>query len=390
MNVQETLRSINQSFGSYCDASLNTAKSVVLKLRDFRNNPEFFQKVCQVAFASLQLIIMRYPGAASLSRFSFALATANMHDFYNFLKFPRQWFYPITAESIDENAVLDSLVETLYREYNISDESDDEDDLVANEREIDDVDKRDDDDMLIDCKIVRNVESEDIESSSDDDDDKYDPLRNIVRGCLQAQLEKMAANNDAYRNVEEFKQVLQKRLQKVNSEDFNFSNVRLDDVKIFLRHTPLIEKLTNFVWTLVDIGCVGLYSQGWNLIDTAKWAERMGQYPGFQWVKNQTLDTWVVGLVCAGFALKLLEASRKLQDEALTEEERDRARWNIRTSKAELIYFGIIYLNAIGQTDIANKNVQWLAIFAKSLGLLSIALRPKHRYFQQPSAASAT
>ena len=359
MNFQAALSSINQPLKNYCYDSQQAALSIVLKLKDFRNNPEFFQKVCQVAFASLQLIITRYPEAANLSRFSFVLMTANMHDFYKFLKQPRQLFYPVNAESIDENALLDSLTAVLFNQLYKKDGDSSSDDEVL--------------------KVDSPVDSSDIRSG----------LRGVLRDCLKAQLEQMADNNDSYRNIEQFKQVFQKRLQKLENDGFNFPNIELDDVEVLLRPTPLAETLTNLIWTLLDIVCVGLYSRGWKLLDTAKWAEQMGQHKGFQWIKNQHLDTWVVGLVCAGFTLKFLEAIRKLRVEALTEEGRNQARWNAITSLVELIFYGAIYLNQIGQTKIDHSYVHCLGILAKSLGLLSIAMRPKHQFFQQAEAATA-
>ena len=347
MNIQEALNGINQTVRNYAYETKQAGMSVVLKVKDFRNDPEFFQKVCQVAFASLQLIILRYPGAAPLTRFGIVLQTANMHDFYGFIKQPRHFFFPISADSIDENELLESLTDVLL------------------------------------------FDPAELENFDEIDENQREELRGVIYNCLKAQLEEMKANNDAYRSVDEFKSVLQKRLRAIQNNNYDFAGVDLSHVKVTLHHTPLLERIMNLNWAVVDMGCVCLYLKGWNLLDTAKWADRIGQYPGFQWVKNQHLDRWVVGLVFTAFAWKLLEATRKLQDEALTREERIKARWNVVTSSAELILWGTTFLKLTEKIQINSSYLYCLAIFAKSLGLLSIALRPRHQFFQQPEVAPA-
>lgn len=381
MGIRTAFNGIYHSASQYCYSSQQATMTVISKLPELRNDPEFFQKVCQVAFNAIQLVILHCPAAASLSRFSFALTTANMHDFYCFLKQPRQWFFPITGDCIDENKTLRSLTDELYFQFN---------------------------DRSPYCFSPLVF-----------DGDKYNQLNTIAVNCLKAQLGQMREKDDAYRNVDEFKAVLQRRLlttpgtpyysqavvdylklpantpnwqmnlntliaSEITAKKMNFTNL-----KVSIRHTPLAERITNWNWAIVDIGCVGLYMQGWKLLDTAKWAARVGQYQGLQWVKNQHLDQWVVGLVCTGFAWKLFEAVRKLADEAMTKEERKIARWNVITSSAELVLWGSVFLNLIQKTQISNTYIYSFGVFAKSLGLLSIVARPKHEFFQKPVASAA-
>jgi hypothetical protein len=328
-NIRATLQYITESLRN----SPQVAMSTVLKLKDFRDNPEFFQKVCQVAHASLQLIMIRYSEAASLSRLSSVFVAANMHDFYSFLKQPRQWFCPISAETIDENKVLKSLTNVVSNQIDVK-------------------------------KLVENV--------------RDDTLKSV----LKAQLEEMAAHSDAYHSAEDFKRVLYAHLKK--TETFVYLRFDLDELEICLRHTSLAERLKNVTWTLLDVGCIAFYFKEWKLLDTAKLAERIGQFRGLHWIKNQSLGTTLIGLVFTGFALKLFEAVRKLEDEALTQQEKNQARWDRVTSAAELVLWGSVYLNLIGRTKIDNVYIQCLAIFAKSLGLISIAMRPAHEFFQEP------
>lgn len=351
MDITGALRNLSASFQDYCHKTQQASCSVVLELKELRNNPDFLQKVCQVAFASLQLLFVCYPASVgSLSRFSFALTTANMTDFYRLIQYPRHWFSPITVEGIDEHKALEDITNFLYEELKCSTE------------------------------------------------DERENLRKAVQKCLTEQLMQMTKYNDAYRNIEEFVSIIEKRLREENGENYAFAkdyfaNVDLSNlnkanpnyqVANWVRKTSLIQRIMDINWTLVDIGCVGLYFQGWKLWDTAKWADRIGQYSAFQWVKNQRLDIWVVGLVFSGFAIKLFESVRKLRDETLTPQAKRQARWDVATSLAEAVFFGAIYTNLIGRTLFNNVYLQCLAIVAKSLGLLSIATKPKPKFFQQP------
>ncbi len=398
MDIQGAFQGVAQSFKHYCHTTQQATMSNMLKIKDLRNNPEFFQKVCQVAFAILQLIIINNPGAAVLSRFSFALATAGMHDFYRFLQQPRQWFFPVNAQVIDENLVLEDMARFIYRKL-----------VFLSDVEIE---------PIIDIDGIENGRDEiDIDHEREKINEQFDgaydvdflSLRQLLRDCLKAQLKKMDENNDAYRSLDEFKDVVYRRLIEMKKADFNeydFDRITHHDLKMvdlsdlnkknqdyhvaqWIRHVPLAERILSLNWMIVDVGCVGLYLQGWKLIDTAKWAEQIGQYPAFQWVKNHHLEKWVVGLVCTAFSWKLFEAARKLYDENLTVQQKRNARWDVVTSTAELTLFTAIFLNQIGKTHFNHAYLQWLAIGAKSLGLLNIITRPEPEFFQKPEAAPA-
>ena len=209
-------------------------------------------------------------------------------------------------------------------------------------------------------------------------------LRDLLTECIAEQLTQMNSYGDAYRNFDEFKEVLQKRMNALPRTNFDLSKIDLKalDLPKWLRHTPLLERTLNFFWGVVDVGCFGLFFQGWGLWEPAKLAATIGKIPLFQWVKNQSLEKWVVGLVLSAFVLKFVESARKLADDKLTPQGRTQARWNIVTSFAESILYSTIYLNIMGKTRINNVFILSFAIFAKSLGLLSIALRPKREFFQ--------
>ncbi len=351
MSIQSTLRNLPQAFKDYCRESQQAGLAVIGKFKEFRNDPEFFQKVCQVAFASLQLIFSRYEHlSTSLARFAFTLQTANMHDFYGFLKQPRKYFLPVSADTIHEHTVLQALTLAMYKGV-----------------------------------YKKEAKPEDAASPA------FRMVKEIARSCLEAQLIEMAKFNDAYSSLEKLQEVLENRLHATKVKGFDFSKIKLEGfldnpelVEKFFRHTPLVESITNWTWAAVDIGVIGLYLHGWKLLDTAKWAERIGQYPAFAWVKNQHLERWVLGLVAGAFALQVIEGTRKLRDVALTREQKIIERWNVMTSSAETILWGGTFLNLTGRLHIANSYLYGFAIFTKTLGLLSIAVRPKHVFFQKP------
>lgn len=327
MDIQEALNRLSQSLRNGCDHTLQITKAASLTLYKYRNNPEFFQKICQIACQALQLLAIHSPKFAYLERFSVTLRTVGMQDVYNTFKLPRQWFFPVRAETIDENGVLNSLVEILRQNQIPQD------------------------------------------------------LHQGIQACLQAQLKQMGAHDDSYATVEEFKDVLQRRLSTVNNGAYH--HIQLTNLRVPLRQMPFLERLTNWNFTLVDFGCLGIYLQEWQLLDTAKWAQRVGQYSSF----NPSLPTCVAALVTSGFALKLIEATRKLLRDALTPEERKLAQWNCGTSTLELIASSAFLLNHLEKIKISTSLILFLAIFAKAVGLLSIICKPSHQFFQQPAAA---
>lgn len=324
-------------------------------LKNARNNTDVFQKTCQVAFAAIQFTNW-YKDTNYLSKFTFVLSTVNMHDFYLIFKEPRQYFFPVTADSIDASAVLNDLV----------------------------------------AKMTQQLPVGTPEAA----------IRTFAQRQLRLQLEVMASNQDAYRSVDEFKEVLQSRIRtavdfRETTEDgaveiYNVAAITLVDLTVPVVPTSLIERITNKNWLFVDIGCVALYFQGWNLLDTEKLANSVGkcqvlgwtlnQNRAYNWAVAQSLEAWVRGAVCTGYALKLYQASRHLLTEQLTEDAKTRERWDVITSTFELIYNGAGYLNKIGALRVSPGFIFLAAIAAKGLGIMSIMSKPKVNYL--PAAAA--
>lgn len=337
MDIQSVFRNMADTCAEICKNPGQSAMTFAMRCKTLRNDPDFFQKVCQVFYAVVQLIMERNPEAKSLSQFAFVLHTANMHDFWLFLKQPRKWFFPISADVIDENALLPNLVNALKKNT--------------------------------------------LGSGLDDD-----ALQQVARSSLEEQLKSMGENNDSYRDAGEFKECLRRRIN--HKHQLDLTEGCFDALDITLRHVSPLKKVINGMWGIVDIGCIVLCFQGWKLVDTAKQAERIGQYPGFQWVKSGSLDTRAVGFVSLAFALQVVEAVRKLQFEALSEQDRNQAYRDIVTSFFESVFYGSIYLRNLGyQSTISFATVQCLAILAKTLGLIAIVTRPTHKYFEPAVAA---
>lgn len=433
MNVS----TVSQDFKSYFSDVKQNTLAVMVKLKDFRNDTEFFLKVCEAAVPAILLIMARYPTAGYLSKLQVTLETANMHDFYRFLRQPRRWFCPVEAATINENATLDSLTHALCQVFNAS--------KVSTPGTVE-LEEKSTPDGVIEPEEQKSTPNDVIES-----EEEFIPvsaefiadMRLIAKAYLQKQLE----DGDAYVSVEEFKEVLQRRFaatgkdkegkplvekdkdgktkidvsgnpilvqgthlgkvcivdgqvklyrpeddEEEDIESFDLGNISLEDIKdvdVPLRHVPLAEMLNNFIWSTVDVVGVIFYGQIWDLVDTAAWAERIGtKYPALQWVKSHPLGLWMRGLFCCAYGAKLFEACRKLRDDQLTAEERRHAQWHRVTACADLLSNIAGFANATGFQPINPTYLRWMAIVAKTLGLLEIATRPKHKFFE--TTASAT
>lgn len=336
------IQNVSQTYSTVALRLGQTPGSFFRKVGAWRSDPEFFEKVCQVAMAAIQLLMAECPGKEYLTRFNFALSTSLLHDFYSFLKQPRQWFFPVTIDRIDENGVKNSLITVLQAQL-------------------------------------------------DPTGSHVTEIQQLAETCLAKRLTYMREKEDAYRSADEFKQVLQIQIRNMGQSvtPFDCSTIDLTNLDVKLRHISFGERLTNLNWSIVDVGCVAVYFNEWKLINLSNWAQQIGTIPGFAWIKNRSLDAWVLGMVCSGFALKLYEATRKLFDEAMTEQERTKARVDVATSTTELVLYGTMFLNRIGQSSIDLSVIQWMTIISKSFGLYCIATRKSHVYFQPKIAAAA-
>ncbi|CAF23132.1 hypothetical protein [Candidatus Protochlamydia amoebophila] len=309
----------------------------VIKLKKYRNNPEIFQKTAQIAISIIQYYNWHH-GIVVYPKLERTLSTANMHDFYQILKEPRGFLCPIKAESINAPQALENIVNKL-------------------------------------CVIFPNFDR--------------GALRQTVQKHLQAQLDSMVANDDAYTSTEDFALALQNRLQEpiadlTSSSILNV--VDLNDVKIPVIHRTLVDKIVDVTGLFINMGCVGLYTNAWNLVDTGAWAMRIGQNSGFGWVKYQSLETWVRGGVTFAFGAKLFEATRKLLDEKLTPTARRNAKIDAISSLFEFVYQGVGYLNHRNILKVSPGLFYAGAIITKGVGIACVLARPKPNYFETMTA----
>lgn len=342
--VLGAINDFSQTCGNYCYETQQAGLSGILKLKEMRNHPDIYQKIGQLAHSSLQfMMMMNIAPGAKLAELSVAIAGAvGMHDFYRVVQYPRHWFFPVNAESIDEDVVLKDLVSYLIASVPVGKP-------VPHEGE----------------------------------------LRAVVQQCLKAQLELMADKDDAYRNLGEFIGQLEKRLRKEDQDWFvesGFSGLKQSeeyDLTKWFRHVPTLEKITNISWVVADVLANAWWlGVAWNIVNLDKCAETIGQYRAFAWVKNQNLETCLIGSVCVGFAWRLLESVRKLRDEKLSDIEKRQMEWNTVTDATNLVFFGAIFTNMISQTKINNTWILALSVGARSLGLLSLLIKPKREFFE--------
>ena len=352
-DFQASFQTFKEALIYYYQNPLEAYEGCARKLSEWRYNPEFFQKICQVAAAALLLKITRDPHPSPLSKLSHVFSTVNMHGLLNFFKKPRDFFFPITLQRIDEYALLNALTLVLCDHFGASYETDPSGNVIAVE----------DDNIVI-----------------------------FARAGLEKQFSVMLETGDAYRSAEEFKTVLQNRLRaltEIHRDDhgidrsYDFTTLELSQLQIPLTSSSFIAKLESTDWLLVDCGCLLLYLRGWGLIDTAKWADSMGSYKVFGWVKHQLLEGWVRTAVCCGISLRLCEATRELWSVALTDQERRKARWRVVGSLFALAANGAGLLNCIGRRVINDRSYLFLTIVSHGIGLVEIMTRPKHQFFEE-------
>jgi hypothetical protein len=317
---------------SYSEPAFQTVSAAVVKLKDYRNNPEIFQKIFQIIVESIQLYNWHHQVVA-FPKLVKTLSTANLHDFYQIIKEPREFLCPIKADVINAPQLLENVVAKLAAAYPIHDQQ---------------------------------------------------ALRALAKNQIDLQLKIMAANDDAYHSTQDFALVLERGLKKAFQPYMGADANRIDlsDLDVPTFAPTLVDRIVNLTWTFVNFGCVGLYASGWNLLDTGMWAHRIGQHKGFNWIKNQSLETWVRGAVCLAFSAKLFEATRKLSDERLSPNARTNAKLDAISALFEVVYQGAGYINHRAILNISPGFIHSAAIFAKGVGLVCICLRPKPNYFE--------
>lgn len=330
-----SIQSCCEGVRNFCDATGQAFIGVMKKGSDLRGDEAIFKRTCRIAASAIELLNALAPAyMPPLGRLTRITKAVILHDFWAILQYPRAYFRPIKAEMIDAKAVQCDLIEQM--------------------------------------KTMNNPE----DNSA------------IAKDVITAQLESMSV---PYHTVKEFIDRLQTRLQKHlladSSQPFkeiNLSVLKMSDAteKWFVKRKPMLERWTNATWALADVlTVVWCSSELWKIVDTAKYAETIGQYRGFQWVKEQKLEQCLIGVVCVGSALKLVEAVRSLNYDTLNEEEQTVKTMNARAAMIDLAFYGAIFGSMIGRVNISPIAINLLGIAANSFGIWNIMNRPKHDFF---------
>ncbi len=322
----QALQANFQTFEQVVVSTIETAKRL-------RNHGDILQKICQVAFPAIQLLMLYNPGLAPLSRFAFVLAkTASMHDFYRLFVRPRSSFLPLTADTLDATAIYKALTDDCRNRYG-----------------------------EIDQDKLGHVE--------------------VVHKKVDAFFQEMRKLDDAYHNMQEVAIAFLSYVDRnggglEHGVRQSIIDILTDNPKQFEVQPTLIASIANKNWMVVDMGCVALCFQEWNLLDTAKWAARVGQYSAFRWVSHLHLEKCVVALVATGFAWSALEAFRRQRDDSLTHEQFVVERWNVIANGLETVAWGTTFAALCGVVAIAPAYLYGMALFVKSVGLMSLLAKP--------------
>lgn len=297
------------------------------RLKVCARDTDFFQKIAQVIASGAMLKGASNPAYETFSRFATVLGTASLHDFYHIAQQPFEQLFPITFESVDEKKLLQWLLNYL-KKYNAP---------------------------------------------------RYLEVKNKHVKQMKLFFNKEGEKGFPFHSIE--------KLRESFCKHWDIDSIKLDDYwknefKGVIRPKSLLDKVINKVWLVVDIGCVTSYLSEWNLLDTAKWAAKIGQYQGFQWINKQKLENWVVASVVTGFALKLVSSVAVLRNKKSTQPEKQRARWDVVTSVAESALYGTMLWTQLRNKRGYEATINWLTIGAKSLGIMSIFFRPAYELFE--------
>jgi hypothetical protein len=339
------IRQVLNSVADFSNACIFKVNASIFKVKEMRDTPLAFQKTFQTAYAAIQLGNL-YFNTNHLSKFSSVAEAVNMHDFYLIFKVPRDYFFPINAESIDAPAVLASLKVELARQ------------------------------------LPGNTE---------------DAIHEFAQTMLRKQLESMTKENDVYRSKEHFLNALQNRVKEATATtraDGTLILVRgnrnildLSDVAVPLEPTTTLDRLIYWNWGFANVLCVGSYLKAWHLLDTAKYAASLGQNSASRWVKNQCLDTWLRGAVCLGFGMTLVEAANKLRNPQLIGEERSKTKRDLLVATCEVAYQGLGLAKHMKVLTFFPGDIHVFALITKGIGLCCLVKNSnyRHNYFPSPA-----
>lgn len=323
----------------YCEAVKQGVSTSIIELNEVRQDPEGFQRICLVALSILEGINY-YTGRTYLPKLVAALDVANSLDFYGFLKIPYHFFHVIDPDKIDEFRTLICLEHVLCVNWGLGTEN--------------------------------------------ENGQLQDPaVHDFAKHCLADLLSHMSVHDLASVDDEKFKTTLQEWMidelaayPDLGREEWDRRAIDLSQLEVVQKKDSWLETLANLTFIGVDVGCVPLFLNEWNLIDLGAWAANLGRFRALSWVPNQCLDTWVRVGLCAGFFLRFLDACHALKEGEAGEATTKRAQWERILSAAEFLFNFSLLCRA------SPPIVIFLTFVAKSIGIAAIVYRPNVCYFE--------
>lgn len=305
----------------------------ILTLDKIRKNPEALQKIC-ILIESLIQAINFYKNTHYLPRLIQVLDIAYSFDFYGFCRVPKYLFHIYRAERFDEYLILDQLETVLCHNWKIKNE----------------------------------------EGLNRDQ-----AVHAFAKQQLIELLEEMEEFNYDLKTEEEVKTLLQNRLKRslkdIPKKDFSPDAIDLKDLKIPLKENPFLEALCDAIFIGVDIACVPSFLQDWGLIDLSFISDGLGKIISLQRLPVKNLDEAIRGVMCFGFLVQVIKALQSLYLGGMSQAESRNAKLITAAGSAEFLY----NLTILQKRDL--RLIVFLAIIAKSLGLVQIVLEPESSYF---------
>ena len=330
--------------------------------KKMHGNVNVFQKTAQIGAAVITLLkphtYQKDRGYTLLWSASEVInSTRILQDFGN-------WCFPISADKIDEEAVVKSFFDFYAAKKKENEKLCDETQALVS---------------------IRAGVAEQLKMKK--------PLQNpaTLRNYIAARLNK----REEFKDIIDFKEV-QIPKEKENSEIPKENSEIPIQISWFYKTSPYSE-LANVVWVIVNIGSTVNNLIQANIIPKAKLTaitaslgkNRIYNH-AFIWVKNVSLDQCLVGLVFTGVLLSLVDAVTSLKNDTLkktkvtlkennlnTEKVDDekaikQAKWNRITYAADLLFYGTLFTHLSKPFKHGETIVASLCILSRGIGVISV------------------
>lgn len=297
--------------------------NAIISINKNKANPTVIQQFCQVIFSSI-LCHDAWKGTQTVPKFTATLMRLNsMHNFLGFTKIAFAWRYPINSSTVNTEQLINELTRIMAHHLSVGE------------------DKVEKDAKKAASTIIESMEKEKLGFSTKD---------HFIRYITENKESLLTAK---YKHID-------------------ISGLEVDT------HTPFFIALKNCTFAVVDLACVPLYLNEWN-ISLTKWsqsamakigfgeqAKKLGESRAFQWAGTQDLAKWTWGFCCGGYALQIIESVRQLRDENLNGSKKLTQQLTLVSATADLVYC------ASGFFNVAQKWFTAITVAAKSIGLFCI------------------